>query len=140
MKRHALILAASLLASGCVGHYTGHPEQRGPRNIESRTRPDLAKKVEWRKIMRGAGTRSVPLGYVKTDARARAGGAATYWIYNMEFVLVGRVSPRGSVTAISAEGQEKWAGNYSLKLACLHLFGYTSLKTIRFVNMPPPRG
>lgn len=140
MTRHALILAASLLASGCVGHYTGHPEKRGPRNIETRTRPDLAKKIEWRKIMRGAGTRSVPLGYVKTDTRAQAGGEATYWIYNMEFVLVGRVSPRGSVTEVSADGQEKWGGNYSLTLACLHLFGYTSLKTIRFVDMPPPRG
>lgn len=140
MKRHALILAASMLAAGCVGHYTGHPDQRGPRNIESRTRPDLAKKIEWRKIMRGAGKSSVPLGYVRTDARARAGGSATYWIYNTDFVLIGRVSPRGSVTRISPSGEEKWAGNYSLDLACLELFGYTSRKTILFVDMPPPRG
>lgn len=140
MIRGALILALSLLAAGCVGNYTGHPEQRGPRTIESRTRPDLAKKVEWRKIMRGAGTRSVLLGYVRTDTRARAGGAATYWIYNTDFVMVGRVSPRGQVMAIAPDRTETWAGNYSLKLACLQLFGYTTLKTIRFVGMPPPRG
>jgi hypothetical protein len=140
MKRLTLILGASLLAVGCVGNYTGLPTERGPRNIEERTRPDLATTVEWRRIMVGAGKSSTLLGYVRTDPTAVAGGAATYWIYNPSFVQVGRVSPRGSLTKISPSGQEKWAGNYSLPLACLHLFGYQTRKTILFEPMPPPRG
>ncbi|MBL4844139.1 MAG: hypothetical protein JKY65_01320 [Planctomycetes bacterium] len=140
MKRHALILAATLLATGCVGNYNGLPTERGPRNIKARTRPDLAKKVQWRKIMVGAGKTQSLLGYVRTDSGAHAGGAATYWIYNKAFVMVGRVSPRGSVVTIDPAGQEKWTGNYSLPLACLHLFGYQTRKTILFESMPAPRG
>ena len=140
MKRHALILTATLIATGCVGTYTGLPTERGPRNIRARTRPDLAKKVEWRKILIGAGKTSELYGYVRTDPKAQAGGAATHWVYNKEFVLIARVSPRGSVRKISPSGKEKWSGNYSLPLACLHLFGFETRKNVTLAPMDPPLG
>ena len=139
-RRTTLFLAAcALLSSGCVGTYTGNPDQRGPRAINARTRPDLAKKVEWRRIMRGAGKQAVLMGYVRTDARAQAGQSPTYWIYTDEFVLRGHVSPRGRVTEYEPNGQGKWVGNYSLDLACLRVFGFETKKTILFEPMPDPR-
>ena len=47
MRSRTLMASAGALAltllSGCLGTYTGDPETRGPRNIEPRTRPDLAR-------------------------------------------------------------------------------------------------
>lgn len=133
------LAAAALLSTGCVGNYTGRPDQRGPRAINAHSRPDLARRVEWRRIMRGAGTSAVLMGYVRTDGRARAGQQPSYWIYNDEFVLTGRVSPRGRVMKINLDGSEEWVGNYTLELACLRVFGFQSKKTILFEPMPEPR-
>ena len=53
-------LALTLL-SGCLGTYTGDPEARGPRNIEPRTRPDLANDT------RGEDTQAWLLSYGRLD-------------------------------------------------------------------------
>ncbi|MGE0711356.1 MAG: hypothetical protein AB7N76_08990 [Planctomycetota bacterium] len=126
--------AAALLLTGCLGTYTGDPEARGPRNVQSRSRPDLAKKVPWQKVYLGAGKQAVLLGYVKTTPEE------TNWIYDEHFRLRGRVSPSGKTTRVMLGGEEQPKGSFTLDLAVLTVFGYTERKTVVFAPMDPPRG
>ena len=83
------VLATTLLLSGCLGTYTGRPERRGARNVESRTRPDLAKPGIWRQVIIGQPPKEILEGYLNTTR----GGS--HWVYDAEFLLIGRISPAG---------------------------------------------
>lgn len=144
MRSRTLMASAGALAltllSGCLGTYTGDPEARGPRNIEPRTRPDLAREVRWERAYLGAGTQALLLGYIK-HSTPESGMEGTRWIYDTRFRLVGWVSPFGRVTRHHPDtGATEDEGNYELKYAVLTVFGYDEEKTIVVKPMEAPRG
>lgn len=140
LPRILLVAPALFFLAGCLGNYNGDPEARGSRSVEERTRTDLAEPVLWRRAYLGAGKREKLLGYVKSKRHGEGTRGATNFLYDTNFNLIARVSPRGELTRIDPRGRETWKGNFTLKLAILTAFDYTSLKTIVLKPMQDPRG
>lgn len=126
----------SLLLTGCLGVNTGRPEGRGARNVKSTTRKDVAVAIDWSQILLGAGPKAKLMGYLKTMPTA---DGRTHWVYDTQFKLVGRVSPRGQTIAIRRNGREVTEGHFGLRHAMLKLFGHDKDRPITFRVMPPPQ-
>jgi len=127
-------LATTLLLTGCLGTFTGRPERRGPRSIESRSRPDVASPGIWRQVIIGQPPTETLEGYLHTD------GSGSHWVYDAEFLLIGRISPAGRTIRVTLRDGEKDLGSYALQHSMLRLFRHAKSTEVNLARMPPPRG
>lgn len=135
-------LALALVATpGCLGTRTGRPDQLGSRNVQEFSRSDTAPPTEWQRVLIGA-PRPKVRGYVKSTpvTLGRREEGRIHFVYDPDFNLVGRVSPRGETQRIDARGDEHHEGSFKLEHAVLLLLGGGADDVVKLTSMPDPRG
>lgn len=133
-------LGLALVTAGCLGTRTGHPEHIGSRNVQEFSRTDKAEPTLWRRVLIGA-PRPKVRGYVQSsrvDLGRREEGSF-HFVYDPDFTLVGRVSPRGETYRIDARGDERRQGSFMLEHAVLLLLDGGADDEVKLVTMPEPR-
>lgn len=145
MTRHCLRLASLALAlvattPGCLGTRTGHPDEIGTRNVREFSRTDSAEATEWQRVLIGA-PRPKVRGYVKSSpvTLGHRQEGRIHFVYDPDFRLVGRVSPRGETQRIDARGDEHHEGSFKLEHAVLLLLGGAANDEVKLTSMPNPR-
>jgi hypothetical protein len=134
----ACLVAALSTCAGCIGTHHGHPEKRGPRQVESRTRPDLPVAKQWHRVYFGSPPQKELMGYMLT-AGAGEPGAGTRWVYDVDFRLVGWISPDGDTTRVTPRGERR-VGGFQVENALRRLWVASRRTEVTIKAMPAPRG
>ncbi|MBX3470081.1 MAG: hypothetical protein KF878_24660 [Planctomycetes bacterium] len=138
--RLAGLALALVAAAGCAGTRTGHPDRIGSRNVQEFSRFDRAEPVSWRRVLVGV-PRPRVRGYVKSarvDFEHREEGLV-HFIYDSDFKLIGRVSPRGETLRIDRDGRERREGSFRVEHAVLLLLNAGREEEVKLAPMPDPR-
>lgn len=137
-----VLLVGVPLLSGCLQTRTGRPEDRVLENEQRRLRAsdDDATPVRWMQIVIGSPPSQKLAGYLKTELIPGMPEETRnqYWVYDRDFDVVGRVSPRGMTWRRDPFGREQKLGNFHVKHAVLSILGHYEEIEINLVKMPPP--
>lgn len=133
-------LALVVTTPGCLDTRTGHPDEIGTRNVQEFSRTDSAAPAEWQRVLIGA-PRPKVRGYVKSTPiiLGHRQEGRLHFVYDPDFRLVGRVSPRGETQRIDARGDEHHEGSFKLDHAVLLLLGGAADDEVKLTSMPDPR-
>jgi hypothetical protein len=139
-KSLALLLMPLLLA-GCLQTRSGRPGSVTVQNERLRERKsDDAEPIRWRQIVVGSPPNQKVEGYLKTELIQGMPPETRhqYWIYDRDFQIVGRISPRGMTWRRDAFGREQRLGNFHVKHGVISILGHLDEIEINLVRMPPP--
>lgn len=133
-----IVGGATLLlgSTGCLGTHSGRPDERGTRSVKTHERIDRADPVRWAQVYLEQGPKAPHLGYVRSE---QVEGGKTQWVYDLNFHLIGKVTPFGHTFTIRMGGHEVDQGHFNVPRGILKIFGYTEYHPIELRPMSPPR-